>query len=887
MVEELYIYDKDGVRQSVDLNSPSGITLKWVSNLFNSLDKVNCSYSYTFKIPMTRHNREVFDFAEDIRHTSGLLGKKVKAEFVQNGIPLFRNGNMYIDKSTADSYSCVFTWDVIEGLQKLKDDSCSLNELRDALVKAGYESDELKEEGISDWYVNWLKREESVIKVFDNEKKVLYPYYGNYPTDPNYSTCPNGNVINQGISRPVVPIRYIINTINKAFGTTFQLGSHIKGEENLQESPISKWLTKGMNIIDYGVLPLVGKDLTDKQLSSLGKTLTFKARETSFWGLGVLGTYGIFTFEKGNDYEYLSYGYDDKLNYLLYKIYNDDGKLLDWEFPSSKKVLAEYMATEDALSDAHYGCVGIEARFGCTIKMEGSFYVDLTTGLDRITQDVYDKMKLVVYSWKTVNQGYSDEHIEKIDVASFGPVKIDNISQSSKKVYRLYYNFNESEGYEPATFCSDDSALLGTDTQEYWLGFASELSGISNVTCLTNFKFTPEINDMDNKAHKIDTFTNLPDIDCLAFMKSLFYMVGGFPYINSKGDIEEKMYSEIKENLSNGVIYNWSKKIVEREGTINELSFSSSDFKRNNYYMNKWDDLNRTEAELLKEDDVYEDGIGNIYLDNETLDKEQTVHQTPFYPPFIKDRNNPGETDHTVKGVDFSPSDNSFSVDDRGQIVNSNEPKYIELKPAYGYVHRIPFYDSLKEWRIKSWEENYGVDYIRMSVLNPFKDILMNPSYRYLQEIVEHPFVITEKLLLNEFDLMDLDYVKPVYLEKYNSYFAIISIQRDSKGVCKCELIKLPTYKPPVHITLTIISQGNRMLNIGVTSSNKEDKSISVGLIIENSTDGQYVRHGSIKLNADSFSVFNPTGSKDWVIKDVWLDHYNEGDYNDYEFQIG
>lgn len=95
MVEELYVYDKNGVRQSVDLTTPSGITLKWVSNLFNSLDKVSCSYSYTFKIPMTRHNREIFDFAEDVRHNSEMLGKKVKAEYVQNGIPFFKNGNLY------------------------------------------------------------------------------------------------------------------------------------------------------------------------------------------------------------------------------------------------------------------------------------------------------------------------------------------------------------------------------------------------------------------------------------------------------------------------------------------------------------------------------------------------------------------------------------------------------------------------------------------------------------------------------------------------------------------------------------------------------------------------------------------------------------------------
>lgn len=75
MKEELYIYDKEDVRRSLDINTPSGITLKWVSNLFNSLDKVNCSYSYTFKIPMTNHNRNIMDITEDIRHDSGIIRK--------------------------------------------------------------------------------------------------------------------------------------------------------------------------------------------------------------------------------------------------------------------------------------------------------------------------------------------------------------------------------------------------------------------------------------------------------------------------------------------------------------------------------------------------------------------------------------------------------------------------------------------------------------------------------------------------------------------------------------------------------------------------------------------------------------------------------------------
>lgn len=79
-----------------------------------------------------------------------------------------------------------------------------------------------------------------------------------------------------------------------------------------------------------------------------------------------------------------------------------------------------------------------------------------------------------------------------------------------------------------------------------------------------------------------------------------------------------------------------------------------------------------------------------------------------------------------------------------------------------------------------------------MNVWNGFASIQDNSSYSYLQQILSTPIIITETLNLNEFDLRDIDYSVPVYLNKYNSYFAIVSMTRDSNGKCKCELIKLP-----------------------------------------------------------------------------------------------
>lgn len=886
MVEELYIYDKDGVRQSVDLNSPSGITLKWVSNLFNSLDKVNCSYSYTFKIPITRHNREVFDNLDDIRHISGMLGRKVKAEFIQNGIPMFSNGNLYVDKAASDGYSCVFTWGVVEGLQKLKDVGCSLNELRDALTKAGYESKELTDDML-EW--SEVVSNSSIMTQFDNTAKVLRPYYGIYPSDPNYGEhSVYDSVYSQGVPKPVMPVMYLIDSINKAFGTTFSFGEKRNGMDSLPSEPISKWLMKDLNIITYGVLPLTGIELTDKQISSLSKELTYERVRGG--SNRILGTELIFCFKK--DFPSSLPMMKQEVNYIAYKGYDDAGKEISWDFPSSETELQNYSAKSIAeWNSSSFLCVGITAISSAPIKMTGKFYITISRADDenKISQSLYDNMKFKVYSWKVVNKGYSDEHIEKIEVTSYEATDTEEVMDSDNVVrWRFHYNFMEEEGYNAASFQNEDAYSTGKDYAEYWFGFDSVIR-IRSLTMEKEFTFAPKINDITEEVHLIDTFTNLPDIDCLSFMKSLFYMVGGFPFVNTKGEIVIGRYETIKENLGKLNVVDWSKKVTSLLPSYTEMSLHLSDFKQNNYYMNKWDDLDRTGSDLKEEDDVYEDGIGDIICQDETLDKEQTVQQIPFYPPYLLNRKFPATTDGTIKSRDFDISGNNFSINDRGEVVNSNKWKYVESKPAYGYVHRIPFFDNTKTDRIKDWAENYGVNYVRMSVLNPFKDIMMNPSYRYLQEIVRSPFMITENLLLNEFDLMDLDYTKPIYLEKYNSYFAVVSIQRESSGVCKCELVKLPAYKPPIVVTLSINTQDSIYINIMLELSRTDDRNINVGLILKNEQKGRYVKHINVSLQKNNIiSIFKPIrGTEEWEIYDVWLDHYEEGDYNDYEFKIG
>ena len=114
-----------------------------------------------------------------------------------------------------------------------------------------------------------------------------------------------------------------------------------------------------------------------------------------------------------------------------------------------------------------------------------------------------------------------------------------------------------------------------------------------------------------------------------------------------------------------------------------------------------------------------------------------------------------------------------------------------EAKPAIGIIRPIEQCKYLSTGNPPVCQ-GLGTYTMLFHVWDGFKCIDEDYSYDSLQSIIYEPVVLTEYVKLSEFDLRDLDYTRPVYLEKYNAYFAIVSIQRDANGKCKCELIKLP-----------------------------------------------------------------------------------------------
>lgn len=791
MKEELYIYTKDGVRKSVDLNTPSGITLKWVSNLFNSLDKVNCSYSYTFNVPMTRHNREVFEYAEDIRHVSSLLGYKMKCEYIQNGIPLFYNSYLYIDKSTSKGYSCSMTWNVIDGLQKLKDDGCSLNELRDALVKAGYPSDEYEDDGIVSGTQVMEKALTKADKTstFNNGLKTLAPYYSagvpfgvlEFP-DSNLSYM-RYNFYWNCYPRPVMPVKYILDVIQKAFNLSLDLGTSKAGEDDLKVMDDESNVFKGSNIIDYGCLPLVDDNLTDNQIIH-DFQIAFRGM-TSTTAEGYLDIFFPFTVMGQSNVLYFTRDLNSPNGDW---VANGDKNYCKYAYLRSDKSTDFNIAYIRDIEQKGYSLAGFSSCFACEVQIKMKVK---QSALRYDWNNDDSKTQLIVWSYKAKDKRRAEFEYE--EVTTLKPVSVyTHYKNGGEFDYdELIFDTFKVDGFDPLNVGDEQ---LGSN-KYYFFKFSSKFAKIVEMGDMI---VTPKINDARFVSHYMDTFTNLPDIDCLTFIKSIMYMMGRYPMVDNKGTICAQSYDTLRENISKGFVYNWSEYVISQSSYAEETSYKAGDFKQNNYYLTKWDDLERTEAELEEEEDVYEDGTLNVKVDDLNLDNEQTVFQLPFYPPYVLNRKNPHtETGRTIKAWDSDLSsldeplailnaEGDFQVDDKTKFVQK-----CESKPAYGILHCRPFYNS--DGTTRKDNDGNEIRMMRMEVLNPFVKSNVSNGYSYLQEIIKHPFVVTENLLLDELQLMNIDFIKPVYLDKYSSYFAIVSIQRSSKGVCKCELIKLPT----------------------------------------------------------------------------------------------
>lgn len=821
--EELYII-KDGEKYNLDLPTPSGITLKWVSNLFSDISKLTCSYSYTFKLPMTANNRRVLDIADDIRHSSAFARISVDAEFYINGVCLCPNANLHVSEIGASSFSCVMTWRVLKAFEKMKSDSIKLNELPSIGTFV------------------WKTGDDSLIYGLPthnqkNTENILYP---NYDAGIPYT--------NGVPPKPVVPIYRLIQLINNHYGVKFALGRELTDSMGLL--PKANFNNKRYygkcvydDYITYGVLPITGIGVSSGTqnkftVSNLeGKPLwddyvnvgsrVYVANYTK-WKVtstnqGAQDSYHDIIKTKDKDLSSWK-----KYSNLMAVLFNGNKYIQNVGYSTSRTTTEENELTSKHIGSRGHGEGGHYYThwelYACTGELKESFAIKkdpkgsglFRCGIDSVLRGEAEvrvskedikagKAELKDYWWIYILRFKQGDEDKEADIDIYSDESNDwmglrSISREETDTEYIY-KFDFGAKYEVRKLSID-----AADDDEFglcfWSGSLSEgwvtkdadnnviatgikYSNTATFSYLRILSITPTV-QFDGLPAEMDIVENLPDISCFDFIKNLFYLNGALPRVEKDGTtISAMYYNQLRDRVVNGDCLDWSNKILSgsSENPTSTKTYNSN-FGCENYFLMAETEKDKTEEEKLKELELYGAGYGQLSIDDKRLDDEKIVFTSCFYPGLRTDLAYPNVlTGRTIK------------------VWNGEKQVQSEVNPVFGYVNYRALdstFEDVSNASVRPMLNAYGVEFkhIRMDTFEPFANV--DEFYGYLKSILADYAVIKEKFILNEFDLMNFDESIPVYLQKYNCCFAVSTIQRDKNGISTVELVKLP-YVTPVY----------------------------------------------------------------------------------------
>lgn len=229
----------------------------------------------------------------------------------------------------------------------------------------------------------------------------------------------------------------------------------------------------------------------------------------------------------------------------------------------------------------------------------------------------------------------------------------------------------------------------------------------------------------------------IPAIKTVEFFKAICHMFGW--YLESTPDGLKLVDYNTATDKSSAV--DWSDKVVSYGDVPESIVFKYADYAQRNWMRYKSD-----------ESIVYPtDADASIDIADKTLENDKTLFTLPFASSY---------EDEIIQYRTVRDENNNPVVE-----FIKTEPRIMGLREN-AYTLRLYFIDSLK-----------------------FSNIIAD-KYGAYSSMLASPTVVEVQLRLDEFDLLGLDFTRPVYLARYASYFVIIEIQSDG-DVSTAKLLKL------------------------------------------------------------------------------------------------
>lgn len=348
-------------------------------------------------------------------------------------------------------------------------------------------------------------------------------------------------------------------------------------------------------------------------------------------------------------------------------------------------------------------------------------------------------------SGKVFQYSYTNGYIGSIRIMESGTVKITPNFKSGVQIsFSVRYGDNTLSNamylpyrIESGLYIYDQSIELELSEGDYFalpvlLGYASGLD--VEYPTFTFGMVTDEIQLND----KFPIVENLPKVKTTDFIKAVAAMVGVFAMPSEDGSVIRFISID---RLSHEYAFDWSERLLPHtdENKPMNISYTLDDFARNNLFKYKDDESVAINAD------------GSISVGDSTLEYERDSVTLPF-----------AASDSRGMRA-FIPV---YKYNDEGMPeLQDVEPRILREIDVNGY--------STGTFKGLSWGE------------------LLAEYYGTYQRMVGMPVIITEKMIMDDIQLRDLDMTRSIYLKQYGRYYAIIEIKAPSDGVCECRLLQI------------------------------------------------------------------------------------------------
>lgn len=243
----------------------------------------------------------------------------------------------------------------------------------------------------------------------------------------------------------------------------------------------------------------------------------------------------------------------------------------------------------------------------------------------------------------------------------------------------------------------------------------------------------------------------LPKISCAAFLRDICIREGII--LNVDEDSKTVVPSRIEDIYANiPIAYDWSDKVDDN--SVDQISFKFDNYGQNNYFKHKED-----KSVLSKNPGA----DYNLTINNDNIIKDKVIYESPF-----------SETETRV----FNGYNVAYI-----SLYNISDDKF-----NYNINHRILYFkDVLIDFKITDGTSTsayvntrvaYFIDDSDLTYAMGFGTNLIPKNSKPLIDILQNTKRLKKDFNLSIIDIKSINYMIPVYIEKYQSYFFISSINQ-------------------------------------------------------------------------------------------------------------